>query len=206
MSTVTDETTAQSAFEGVPYDEITADAFLGLIETGFFPDEARVFLRDGRIFAKMAKTNSHSFVSTLFRYALVRHLPATWVVVSEGQFKLDLKNSPLPDLTVLRGSAREYISRGRYPESSEVGLIVEIAVTSLAKDLGSNLERYARNLIPTYWVADVPGHRLLAHSSPRVADGRGEYEIVQEIVAGGVLPLVLDGQEVARFTYEDLMP
>ena len=50
MSTVTDETTAQAAFEGVPYDDITADAFLGLIETGFFPDEARVYLRDGRIF------------------------------------------------------------------------------------------------------------------------------------------------------------
>ena len=57
-----------------PY-EITADKFFGLIETGFFPEEARVYLEDGRIYEKMAKTNYHTVLGALIPTALIRRLP-----------------------------------------------------------------------------------------------------------------------------------
>lgn len=205
MSTITTETHTPPQFGDVLY-EITADEFLGLIETGFFPEDARVYLQDGRIYEKMAKTNAHGLVGSIIATALVHRLPPVWSVVSEGQFKLDRKNSPLPDIMVIRGGQRTYLAEGRSPEPADIGLVVEIAVTSLAKDLGPNLERHARALVPIYWVADVTGRRILAHSQPRVIDGRGEYESVVIVEPGGSLPLVLDGQEAARFTYEELMP
>lgn len=77
---------------------------------------------------------------------------------------------------------------------------------SLAKDLGSNLRRYAKVMIPACWVADFTGRRIVVHTRPRIVDGRGGYEQVEIIEPGGSVALVLDDQEVARFAYEDLMP
>ncbi len=205
MSTATTTTHTPPQFGDVPYD-VTADDFFHLIETGFFPEEARVYLEDGRIYEKMAKTTYHSGLGSHVPIALNRRLPAGWLAFSESQIKLDRKNSPLPDVAVVRcNDAREFAEAGRWPESADIGLIVEVAVTSLAKDLGRNLERYARNGVPNYWVADVLGQRLHVHSRPHVVDGRGEYAEAQVVEPGGAFALVLDGGEPIRFAYEDLM-
>lgn len=189
-----------------PY-AISADQFFEMIEAGVFPEEARVYLRDGRIFEKMAKTRAHSVVGGMLHEALFRRLPGGWKIFSEGEFRLDDANAVLPDLAVVRGEDfRSFLAPGRYPKSGDIGLVIEIAVTSLAKDLGPNLRRYAQGMVPTYWVADVGGGRILSHTGPRFVDGRGEYGQVVTVKAGETLPLVLDGQEVARFPYEELMP
>ena len=186
--------------------EFTTDAFLRMIEAGDFPDEARVYLEDGKVFEKMAKTNAHGMLASVFGLRLPQRLPAGWFVMTEGQIRLDRKNSPLPDIVVVRGAdPRDYIREARYPEPRDLGLIVEIAVTSLAKDLGPNLERYARNRVPTYWVADVPGRRILAHSRPEVTKRRAGYAQVEVVGPGESVSLVLDGQLACRFVYEDLM-
>ncbi len=205
MSTATKPVHRPPVSEDVPY-EFTADAFFRMVEAGEFPDEVRVYLEEGSIYEKMAKTNAHGMAGSIFSEGLRSRLPPGWFILGEGQFKLDEMNSPLPDIAIIRGSARAYFAQNRHPEARDLGLVVEIAVTSLAKDLGPNSERYARGLIPQYWVADVPGRRILAHSRPRVVEGHGAYEVVQIRQPGDHLPLVLDGQEIARFSYEDLMP
>lgn len=186
--------------------EFATDAFLRMVESGEFPEEARVYLEDGRIYEKMAKTNAHGLVGSIISTCLIRRLPPGWAVIPEGQFKLDDKNSPLPDITIVRGEPRDYLVEDRYPDVGDVGLVVEIAVTSLAKDLGHNLERYARNKVPNYWVADVPGKRILVHSKPRVQKGDGRYAQVTIVGPGESFSLLLDGQNATRFTYEELMP
>jgi len=207
MSSVTTEIEAHTppAVDGTPY-ELSADTFLAMIEEGFFPEEARVYLEDGKIYEKMAKSNAHGMVATVLAIALMPRLPAGWFLATEGQFKLDPKNSPLPDIAVIRGDPRVYFARDRRPNARDMGLVIEIAVTSLVKDLGPNLERHARARVPNYWVADVGGRRIIAHSRPRVSKGRGAYDLTQIVQAGDVLPLVLDGVEVVQFTYEELMP
>jgi Uma2 family endonuclease len=93
----------------------------------------------------------------------------------------------------------------RYPEAGDVGLLIEVAVTSLRADLTTALEHYARAGIPAYWVVDVPGRRVLVHIEPRVVDGRGEYARIETYRPGQGLPLVLDGQEVARIPFDELL-
>ena len=185
-----------------PY-EFTADQFLAMIEAEVFPEEVRVYLHEGRVLQKMAKTRPHWVLGSHIQEALMLRLPRGWKAVSEAEFKLDRKNAALPDLAVVRGENLLALLDGR---EIEIGLAVEVAVTSLAKDLGPNSRRYAKAMIPTYWVADFAGRRILAHTGPRVVGGRGEYERVEVVTAGGSIPLVLDGQEVARFAYEELMP
>ena len=200
------ESVATEAADDPPYT-ISSDQFFEMIEAGVFPEEARVYLRDGRILEEMAKTPAHSVLGSLFATALVRRMPPGWNMFPEGDFRMDEWNTRLPDLAVIRAEdPRVFIARNQAPEAADIGLVIEIAVTSLAKDLGANLRRYAESKIPTYWVADFDGARILAHSEPRVVEGQGEYGKVETVVAGGTLPLVLDGREVARFTYEELMP
>lgn len=185
-----------------PY-EITADEFLSLIGAEVFPEDARVYLHEGRILRKMAKTRPHRVIGSMIQEALIHRLPDGWKTISEGEFKLDSKNTTLPDLAVIRGeSYRSLLTL----DPIEIALAVEIAVTSLAKDPGPNLRRYAKAGVKTYWFADFEGHRVIAHSGPRVIEDQGEYEHVEILLPGGSIPLVLDGQEVARFSFEELMP
>jgi Uma2 family endonuclease len=93
----------------------------------------------------------------------------------------------------------------RYPEPGGVGLLIEIAVTNLHDDLTTALEQYTRASIPAYWVVDVPGRRILVHTEPRVVEGPGEYARVETYRPGQALPLVLDGQEMARIPIDELL-
>ncbi len=185
---------------------IMADTFLAMIEAEVFPDEARVYLQDGRIYEKMAKTKPHTSHAYLIHQALFRQSREDWMVFAEGQFVMDDWNAKLPDISLVRAvDQRAYLASQEPMKSSDIVLAVEIAVTSLSRDLGENLERYARGMIPNYWVADVPGRRLLAHAEPRVVDGLGSYAKVEIILPGGAIDLNIDGQEAVRFAFEDLM-
>ena len=111
---------------------------------------------------------------------LVRRLPPGWSLWPESTIVLDPTNAPLPDFAVIRGAnPLDFATADRYPGPGDVGLLIEVAVTSLRDDLTTALEQYARALIPVYWVVDVPGRRILVHSEPRVVDGRGEYARVR---------------------------
>jgi hypothetical protein len=48
-------------------------------------------------------------------------------------------------------------TRRRHPASAL--LVIEVAVTSLAIDLGRKAALYAAADVPEYWVVDVPGKR-----------------------------------------------
>ncbi len=192
--------------EDRPYP-IRADVFLAMIEAEVFPDEARVYLQDGRIYEKMAKTRPHSnHAYWISPKAFSEGRPGDWLIFVEGEFLFDDWNAKLPDLALVRAAdERSYLTSAEPMRASDVSLAVEIAVTSLSKDLGVNLERYARAMIPNYWVADVPRHRLFVHTEPRLVDGQGVYAKVDIVVPGGAVDLVLAGQAPVRFAFEDLM-
>ena len=119
---------------------------------------------------------------------------------------LDPTNAPLPDFAVIRsGDLVGRAAPDRYPEPRDVGLLIEVAVTSLRANLTKSLEEYARALIPAYWVIDVVGRCILVHTEPRVVEGRGEYARVETYEPGQAVPLVLDGQEVARIPFDELL-
>ncbi|MFO0958612.1 MAG: Uma2 family endonuclease [Isosphaeraceae bacterium] len=205
MSTVVETPATPAASSVKPYD-LTVDLLSRMVEAGMLPEDRRIYLREGRLYEKMAKTKAHGYVGASINMALVPRLPAGWGLWPESTIVLDHTNAPLPDLAVIRGmSPLDYGSPDRYPEARDVGLLIEIAVTGLREDLTASLELYARSLIPAYWVVDVVGKRILAHSDPHVVDGRGTYARVETFLPGHELPLILDGQEVARIPFDDML-
>ncbi len=188
-----------------PYP-LSSDDFFRMVELGLIPADRRVFLRDGRLYEKMAKTVAHAATAVAIQEALRRRLPPGWLLWPENPIRLDDRNAPLPDIPVVRGPLDRYLRADRHPEAGDVGLLVEIAVTSPREDLGASLEQYARALVPAYWVADVRGRRILAHRLPRVEGGRGLYDSVEPYAPGQAVPLALDGREIAAIPVEELLP
>src|SRR3954454_13872830 len=143
MSTAIDAAPAEALAVDIPYD-LTIDLFARIVETGLIPPGRRVYLRDGRLYEKMAKTKAHGSVGAAVTRAVTRRMPEDWSLWPESTLVLDPANAPLPDFSVVRSS--DLIGRAepeRYPGPGDVGLVIELAVTSLKDDLTTSLERYA---------------------------------------------------------------
>jgi Uma2 family endonuclease len=205
MSTAIESSPAQALPGHVPFD-LTTDLFTRLVESDLLPRERRLFLRDGRLFEKISKTKAHGSVGASITMSLAPRLPTAWSLWPESTILLDPSNAPLPDYAVVRSG--QLVGRSdpeRYPGPTDIGLVIVLAVTSLRNDVTTALELYARTSIPTYWIVDVPGRCILVHSEPRVLDGRGEYAGLETYHGGQTIPLILDGQEVARVPFNDIL-
>lgn len=186
---------------------ITSDMFQDMIEKGVFPRESRVFLWNGRLYEKMAKSRAHAGVQASFLGSVARRLPPDQFIAAENPVRLDDRHLPLPDLVVAKGNALE-IHRSRYPDARDVVLVVEVAVSSLPEDLGIRLSRYALTLPDAaYVVADVKNHQLILFTRPRAdpETGRGGYETRTVVKPGEALRLRLDGRDLDPIPYEEVM-
>ena len=205
MATATETPPVPVPPSNLPFD-LTIDLVSRMVESGLIPRDRRIYLRDGRLYEKMAKTKAHGYVGAAIDRAVNRRLPDNWSLWPESPIVLDPITAPLPDFAVVRGaSPLDYAAPERYPGPADIGLLIEVAVSSLRDGPTIAVEQYARALIPTYWVVDVVGRRILVHTEPRVVDGRGEYARVETYRPGQSLPLVLDGQETDRIPFDELL-
>ena len=205
MATGTEASLSRSSTSAAAYD-LTVELFGRMVESGLIPRDRRIFLRDGRLYEKRAKTKAHGYVGAAVTMAVMKRLPDGWSLWPESAIALNSTNAPLPDFAVIRGAnPLDFASPERYPGPGDVGLLIEVAVTSSRDDLTTALELYARALIPVYWVVDVPGRRILVYSEPRIVEGRGEYARLETHRTGESLPLMLDGKEAARVPFDEIL-
>jgi hypothetical protein len=187
---------------------INSEMYFWMVESGMIPEDRPVYLWNGRLFEKMAKTKAHVGVHNAFNQALGRRLPAGLYVGNENPVRLDERHTPLPDLVVLRGNPLAIVGMDRYHDYNEVVLVIEIAVTSLPKDLGERLSRYALALPDAgYVVADVKNRRVLIHRRPGPAQeaGRGEYGEVDEVGPGQMIRFEVGGVALDPIAFEEVM-
>ncbi len=189
----------------VPFD-MTVELFDRIVEAGLLPPNRPIFLWDGRLCEKMAKTVSHGWVGAAMTKLIVPALPTGWTLWPESTIRLNDRAAPLPDFSIIRcENPAEFANPPRYPGPMDVGVVIEIAVTSLKADLSDALEAYARAGIPVYWVVDVAGKRVLVHSEPTTIENRGQYGKIEIVGPGGQIPLVLDGVKAAEIPFEAIM-
>lgn len=205
MATATLPELTTPSLVGATDAEITSAEFFAMIDAGGF-DGRPVFLWNGRIYERMAKTVAHAATAMAIATDLGRRLPAGWMLCPENPLRITDRHAPLPDFTIVRGPASRYRDEGRHPGPADVGLLIEVAVTSLAEDLGRRAATWALGGVARYWVADVLGRRIVAHHAPRVEDGKPRYEHRIEYKPGEQIPLVLDDREVARIPVAELLP
>lgn len=203
MSAILEQPTidASPAPEAALY-RISTDEFYRMLEAEVFPDEARLELWNGWIYEKMAKTQAHVVSGNKTQIVLSRVLPPAYFVGGENPITVGPARAPLPDLVVLRGIPDDYLDRR--PVAADVGLVVELSLTSLKSDVGSKLGAYARAGIPAYWVVNLIDGVVLVHSNPVPPEGR--YASVATVKPGESFPFLLDGVQVALIAASDLLP
>ena len=129
-----------------------------LAELGFFENE-RVELLDGVIVKMSPIGEPHNLYEALLNELIVKALPPHLIARPQCSFPLSDISEPEPDFAV--------VERKRFGEPpSRPLLIIELADSSLNKDLRLKATLYAAAGVPDYWVVDLRAMSIVAHREP----------------------------------------
>ena len=103
------------------------------------------------------------------------------VVTVQNPVRLNKYNEPQPDLTLCKWRADFYSSR--HPRPEDILLALEVADTTLKKDLKLKLPIYARLGIIELWIEDLRHDQLLVFRDPE----GDKYETFRAFSRGSAL-------------------
>ena len=202
MATATEPPVETEASE-IPY-AISSEVYLQMVESGLIPEDRPIYLWEGRLVEKTARNPVYFAIRDAFYNTVARRLPRSHYASVVTPVRLDEHHTSLPELVVLRGEPLALIALQRYPDGREVELFVEVAVTSLPRDMGSRVARYAASLPnASYIVADVKNRCILVHRKPQ-SEPAG-YAEVETVGPGQVIKLTVGGIELTPIPFEDVM-
>jgi Uma2 family endonuclease len=174
-----------------------------MTETGILTSEDKVELLENYVVLKMPRNPPHDGTIQLVTEALTRVVPQGWrlrvqltVVFADSQ--------PEPDFSIVRGDARTYLTR--HPGPADVGLIVEVADSSLLRDQRDKTRIYARGGIPCYWIVNLVDRRIEVYTQPSGPTAVPTYASFQIYQPGDTISLVLDGNTVGTVPVDELLP
>lgn len=142
----------------------TVDDVLRMIGAGILPEKAHVVLRGGELIDMPSEGARHSNVKSDLIQLVSAQTLGKYRVGADTPLRLSDHEWPEPDLYVIPKTLRPAEARG--PDTL---LVVEVADTSLADDLGANAALYAAHGVREYWVIDLVN--ALIHVHPLLSDG-----------------------------------
>ena len=187
-----------------PVRRFTVDEYHRMIHAGILKEDDPVELLEGWIVPKMPRNPPHDVSLALTQAALAAALPPEWIC--RGQSAVTTPDSePEPDVAVVRGPIRRYVAS--HPGPADVGLVVEVADSTLTRDRTLKARLYARAGAPIYWIVNIPDRQVEVYSEPT---GPGAsmpaYAQRRDFAADAVVPLVLDGRTIATIPVAELLP
>jgi Uma2 family endonuclease len=146
---------------------MTVDEYEALVASGAFKGRNRFHLINGYLVEKMTQNPPHMIANELLGAELSRIvLPATgYHVRATGPIRLPQRDSePEPDRCIVRGAIRDY--EGGHPGPADIGIVIEVADTSLAEDRKLADEVYGPAGIPVYWIVDLVHRQIEVYTDP----------------------------------------
>jgi Putative restriction endonuclease len=186
----------------VPY-RLTVRQFEKMIDAGIFRDEDHVELLGGLLVDKMVKKDPHNFTIDMLGAMLDRILAPFWIARQEKSAVLGVFWRPEPDIAIARGPRERYRAKG--PRSADLGMLIEVADSSYAKDRGPKWRKYAASGVSIYWIVNLPLRQIEVYADPF---GRGKSAGYREMKTYGVddeVPLILEGHEFGRIKVSDII-
>jgi Uma2 family endonuclease len=201
MSTTTQTAHRAAVPDGACYPpfRMSIDKYEKLVASGVFTKRDKLQLVNGILVAKVTQNPPHSLADLLCNKALARVIPAGWHLRPDKPVRLPPDGEPEPDQCVVRGSERDYLDR--HPSAADVGLLVEVADTSLAADR-EMARTYSARRIAIYWIVNLRESQIEVYTEP-TADGYGLQRVYKP---GDDVPVVLDGIEVGRIAVSETLP
>lgn len=178
---------------GATHRRITREEYQRMAEVGILRPKERVELLRGAVvvMSPIGQPHAHS-VTRLVRY-LTGQVTADFDVQPQCPLPMLDDSMPEPDLAIVRpGSFTAY--------ATECLLVVEVADSSLRKDLRIKAPLYAEAGIPAYWLVDLNAREVQVMTDP--VDGR--YQRVDRARPGDTLTLA--GQPGIAVPVADIVP
>ncbi|MEM9906116.1 MAG: Uma2 family endonuclease [Cyanobacteria bacterium P01_D01_bin.44] len=144
---------------------ITRADYHRMAEVGILAADEQVELIAGQIIQKMPKGPAHSALCKRIEKLFERLLGDQILVRLQDPIQLDTYSEPEPDIAVVHPSDNFYADH--HPTTSEVYLIVEIADTTINRDLGTKADLYAAAGIADYWVFNITTQQLHVFREPQ---------------------------------------
>jgi Uma2 family endonuclease len=138
---------------------LRVDEYMRLAEAGVFDDE-KVELLDGVVVKMSAQGPRHLELVTFMNRLLARRLPDDYAVVPQCTHRLSEYSAPEPDFVVVT-------TRSVHAHARETAAwLVEVAESSIRKDLGLKARLYAAAGVAEYWVVDANTDSVVVHLEP----------------------------------------
>lgn len=159
----------------------TTAEFLRISASGAF-DDMKIELIDGELDRMMSPMSGHASLQAMLVARLYQVSGAGLVL---GEVGIDLGNDTVLacDAAVLHAP----VVQDRWLDRKDVRLVVEVALTTLARDQGTKRVQYAAASIEEYWVVD--GERAVVHVYREPIDG--DYALISTVRFGE--PLAVPG-------------
>lgn len=186
-----------------PVWRFTVDEYHRLINAGFLGENDRVEFLEGWIVPKNAHSPPHDGTKQIVSDRLRRRLPQEWDIRIQSAVTL-ADSEPEPDLAIVRNIELEYLTR--HPGPSDIGLLIEVADSSLLQDQQDKARIYARAGIAAYWIINLVDGRVEIFSDPTGPAAQPAYRSCTSYRDEELVPLVLEGVEIARIPAKDLLP
>nr|WP_080814055.1 Uma2 family endonuclease [Halomicronema hongdechloris] len=135
-----------------------------MAEVGILGADEQVELIAGQIIQKMPKGPAHSALCKRLEKLLESQLGEHALVRMQDPIQLDDYSEPEPDIAVVRPQDDFYASH--HPIPTDVFLILEVADTTLERDLGSKADLYSAAGILDYWVLNLSAQQLHIFREP----------------------------------------
>ncbi len=176
--------TTQAA-EGLPRRRFTVADVEAIVAAGLMDEDERVELIGGELVPMSPKGNHHEVLKTKLMMEWARRLPEGVLFTPETTFRLSEDTYLEPDFTFYEASVGlKGLSGGN------ALLVVEIADSSFAYDIGRKAALYASFGIRELWVIHAVRLETRIHREP----GEGGYRHVEDFPATELLtPLLLPG-------------
>jgi Uma2 family endonuclease len=163
----------------ITFAKFTVEDYHRLVGTGVFEGRS-VELLEGWIVEMAPEAPGHSDViresADWFRENL-----GNQAKVSEAHPVTLPESEPEPDIALVVN--QRY--RDRHPSAQDIFLIIEVADSSLGKDLNEKVRAYASTGILEYWLVDLVNSRVIVMRQPE----GDRYLLSQEYTTGTICPL-----------------
>jgi Uma2 family endonuclease len=186
-----------------PIFRLSVEQYHKMIRAGILTDDDPVELLEGLLVVKMSKNPPHRVVTGLIREALALLIANNWYVDSQEPVTTD-DSEPEPDVVIVRGRRLDYLDR--HPGPHEVGLVVEVAEATLARDRSIKKRVYARAGVSVYWLVNLVRKEIEVYTDPALDMDPPDYRQRQKYSRTAAIPVVLDGQEIGVIAVSDIIP
>ncbi len=173
-----------------------------MIECGIFGENDRLELLRGWLVSKMTHSPLHDDTIEDLDELLRSLLPPGWRLRVQSAITT-LDSEPEPDLAIVR-SPRS--GRGvQHPGPESIGLVIEVADSSLRQDRTLKGTTYAAAGTVEYWIVNLRQKQIEVLTEPSGATVAPQFARTTIFVAGQTIPFRLDGQTVATINVSDLL-